>query len=127
LERIRWVNVGRLLFVVALVAVLAGGLPSFRGNAATRSDLGLPEEVLQPPAREALPSTGSGRPPPPRRMAQPRRLKRRDDPVRRHPRRPRLRKHRAPLDAAAVPPPALTPGSPPPPVGPASSVGEFGP
>jgi hypothetical protein len=124
LQRIRWVNVARLMFVAALAVVLVGGdLPAVGGGSRSAPDLGLPESVLSPP----VPTAGASRPLPLKRISAPkarvkRALGRRS--VRRRNRRPR----RAPRVAGSPTAPASpgaayvapsAPGTP--------AVGEFGP
>ena len=59
LQRIRWANVARLLFVVAIAAVLVDGLPTLGGGARPAPELGLPDSVLRPPATAATPTAGA--------------------------------------------------------------------
>jgi hypothetical protein len=118
LERIRWSNVARLVFVLAGLALVVGGLPHLGGGAKRVPELGLPDEVLRPrPAGES--QTVAQHPPPIRRIVQ--RSRREGPRPRAKPRRRSARPARRVPPVTAVPaPPAPTPGSPP-------AVGEFGP
>ena len=123
LGRVRWVNLARLLFALATLALLAGGVPRLGGSAGGTPDLGLPDAVLRPSPAAPAPQRVS--PPAPLRRLRPDRPAARGHQVRRRAIPPRRRAPRpapnvVPVSPAPASPPAAPPAAAPP-------VGEFGP
>jgi hypothetical protein len=131
MERIRWGNVARLVFVLAVGGLVVHGLPRFGGEEPSRPALGIPHKVLSPAPVRRVPRRDRVRMPPRRpaqeaaeRMLRAAPPRRRRQPERKAARRearhtPSLSPPGPPIANAAPPVPGAPPGLP--------RVGEFGP